>query len=175
MGNFEWVIKGYMRVMILNYIGVNERLVMCNRLTRSLNENQPPEQAGFRSGYSTMDIHAVKQLMERYREYDRPLCLAYVDYEKAFDSVEHTRRLQEVFSWDGPGLENWKTSLHSKIRQSLKTKVYDQCVLLIFTYDTETWPLTKENMHKIKVAQRAMERTMLGVSLVDRIPNVEIR
>lgn len=27
--------------------------------------------------------------MDRCREYDRPLCLAFVDYEKALDSVEH--------------------------------------------------------------------------------------
>lgn len=63
----------------------------------------------------------------------------------------------------------------SKIPQCLKTKVYNQCVLPILTYGAETWPLTKEITYKIKVAQRAMERAMLGISLVDRIPNVEIR
>lgn len=65
--------------------------------------------------------------------------------------------------------------LKSQIPQCLKTKVFNQCVLPILTYGAETWTLTKANMHKIKVAQRAMERAMLGISLVDRVPNVEIR
>ena len=42
-------------------------------------------------------------------------------------------------------------------------------------YGCETWTLTKETIRKMRVAQRAMERAMLGVSLRDRIRNTEIR
>ena len=39
--------------------------------------------------YSTADhIHAINQLKEKCREYNIPLCVAFVDYEKAFDSVQ---------------------------------------------------------------------------------------
>ena len=63
--------------------------VLYNRLARQLDEQQPPEQAGFRSGYSTMDhIHVLNQLLERCRKYKMPLVLAFIDYEKAFDSIE---------------------------------------------------------------------------------------
>ena len=55
----------------------------------TVDENQPREQAGFRSKYSTTDhIHAINQLKEKCREYNIPLCVAFVDYEKAFDSVQ---------------------------------------------------------------------------------------
>ncbi|CAG9122414.1 unnamed protein product [Plutella xylostella] len=43
------------------------------------------------------------------------------------------------------------------------------------TYGAETWCFTKGLIHKLRVAQRAMERAMLGVSLRDRIRNEEIR
>ena len=43
------------------------------------------------------------------------------------------------------------------------------------TYGAETWPLTIRLVHQFKVAQRAMERAMLGVSLRDHIRNEVIR
>ncbi|XP_013144778.1 PREDICTED: uncharacterized protein LOC106108224 [Papilio polytes] len=61
------------------------------------------------------------------------------------------------------------------IPQCLKTKVFDQCVLPVMTYGTETWPLTAGNIRRLKVTQRAMERAMLGVSLRDRVRNDAIR
>ncbi|CAG9137496.1 unnamed protein product [Plutella xylostella] len=50
-----------------------------------------------------------------------------------------------------------------------------KCVLPVMTYGAETWCFTKGLIHKLRVAQRAMERAMLGVSLRDRIRNEEIR
>ncbi|KAG1656066.1 Multidrug resistance-associated protein 4 [Nymphon striatum] len=34
-------------------------------------------------------IHRVNQVIEKYHEYNLPLCLAFIDYKKAFDSEEH--------------------------------------------------------------------------------------
>lgn len=63
--------------------------IICTRITKTLDENQPREQAGFRRGFSTTDhLQAINQLIEKMHEYNRPLCVAFIDYEKAFDSVE---------------------------------------------------------------------------------------
>ena len=62
--------------------------VLTKRLEKTLDKNQPREQTGFRSRYSTTDdIHVVNQLKEKCREYNIPLDIAFVNYEKAFDSV----------------------------------------------------------------------------------------
>lgn len=54
------------------------------------NKLQPPEQAGFRSGYRTNDnLQVIKTLIEKSVEYHKPLVLVFLDYEKAFDSIEH--------------------------------------------------------------------------------------
>lgn len=65
--------------------------VILNRITSVLDENQPREQAGFRSDFSTMDhIHVVKQIIQKSNEYGKKYYLAFVDYNKAFDSLKHT-------------------------------------------------------------------------------------
>ena len=63
--------------------------ILLNRMERSLDEYQPVEQAGFRKDFSCVDhIQTVSQLIERSREYHIPLVLVFVDYRKAFASVE---------------------------------------------------------------------------------------
>ena len=59
-------------------------------MKRILDENQPREQAGFRERFSTTDhLQALGQLIEKANEYQLKLCVGFIDYEKAFDSVEH--------------------------------------------------------------------------------------
>ena len=63
---------------------------MQTRIERTLDENQQREQAGFRKGYSTTDhLQALNQIIEKSNEYNLPLCIGFIDYEKAFDTVEH--------------------------------------------------------------------------------------
>jgi len=64
--------------------------VIKNRIEKQLDANQAREQAGFRSGYSTTDhLQVITQLVQKSNEYELPMCFIFVDYEKAFDSVEH--------------------------------------------------------------------------------------
>ncbi|KAK6751348.1 hypothetical protein RB195_002997 [Necator americanus] len=55
----------------------------------TLGEAQPCEQAGFRQKFSCLDhVQTVSRVIEVCREYCLLFVLAFVDYEKAFDSVE---------------------------------------------------------------------------------------
>ena len=65
--------------------------ILLQRMLQALEQHQPQEQAGFRSGFSTTDhIHVVSQLQGKASKYKISLCFAFVDYEKAFDSLEFT-------------------------------------------------------------------------------------
>lgn len=312
--------------------------IVTNRLNNKFDAFQPPEQAGFRKSFSTIDhIHTVRNLIEKSVEYNFPIRLAFIDYEKAFDSIEwsavvnameaaridsryisllsniyrkatmsvqvndtktdmikigkgvrqgdtispklFTLALEGVFkclNWDHMGINvdgvqlnhlryaddivliakddnelkqmmhdllvqsnkiglkmnlnktavmsndsspiviegniinnvdqyiylghtialgkpnqtaeinrrvrlSWaafgKLSyvLKSKIPINLKRKVFDTCILPVMTYGAETLTLTVKSAEKLRVAQRAMERAMLGISLRDHIRNSEIR
>ena len=71
--------------------------VLTRRLIKNLDEQQPCEQAGFRTGFSTADhIQTINQVIEKVQEFNLPLYMAFVDYSKAFDSIEHSIVLQAL-------------------------------------------------------------------------------
>ena len=325
-------LKNYRPISLLSVIYKLFTKIITNRINITLDSNQSREQAGFRSGFSTIDhIHTLNQIIEKTNEYRKPLCMAFVDYEKAFDSVDiaavlnairsqgveepycalldeiyrkgtaiirlhadtskipikkgvrqgdtispklFTACLEEIFrklNWSEKGIRigndnlshlrfaddiilfsdsanqlqqmvnelnreslkvglkmnkkktkvmfnslvqeerieiqdevlesvneyiylgqlvNSNTSFETEIKRRirlgwsafgrqnnilrsslplcLKRKVFNQCILPVMTYGSETWTLTKSLERKLVSAQRAMERIMLGVSLRDR-------
>ncbi|KAA5608736.1 reverse transcriptase family protein, partial [Pseudomonas aeruginosa] len=83
------LLKNYRPIALLSHVYKLFSRVITKRLERRFDDFQPTEQAGFRKGFSTIDhIHTLRQIVQKTEEYNRPLCLAFVDYEKAFDSVE---------------------------------------------------------------------------------------
>ncbi|XP_028175804.1 uncharacterized protein LOC114364024 [Ostrinia furnacalis] len=111
-------------------------------------------------------INSVKTVVDNYVYLGQTVQLGRSNFEK-----EVNRRIQ--LGWAAFG--KLREILTSEIPQCLKTKVFDQCVLPVMVYGSETWSLTMGLIRRLKVTQRAMERAMLGVSLRDRIRNEEIR
>lgn len=69
--------------------------IIQKRMRKKINENQPQEQAGFRSAYSTIDnLQTMNQLLEKSREYHVDFSYAVIDYTKAFDSI-HQKSIWE--------------------------------------------------------------------------------
>ena len=100
-------IKNYMPISLLSNMYKLFTKIITTRLEKKLDENQPGEQAGFRSKYSTTDhIHAINQFKEKCREYNIPLCVAFVDYEKAFNSVQTQAILTSLTSLQEQGIED---------------------------------------------------------------------
>ena len=78
--------------------------------------------------------------------------------------TEIKRRIS--MGWRAFGKQN--EIMKSKMPLSLKRKVFNQIVLPVLTYGSETWSLTKALEHKLVRTQRAMERIMMGITLRDR-------
>ncbi|GFO25935.1 reverse transcriptase [Plakobranchus ocellatus] len=83
-------IKNYRTISLLSHSYKLFTRLLQKRMERILDENQSRDQAGFRKGYSTTDhIYILNQVIEKSNEYNLPLCAGFIDYEKAFNSVEH--------------------------------------------------------------------------------------
>ena len=92
-------IKNYRPISLLshNYHIIFTRLLQ-TRIERTLDENQSREHAGFRKGYSTTDhLQALNQIIEISNDYNLPLCIDFIDNEKAFDTVEHFAIFEAIF------------------------------------------------------------------------------
>ena len=68
-----------------------------------------------------------------------------------------------------------KQIFRAKVPIATKRSVFNTCVLPVLTYGSQTWSINKAQVKRLRVAQRAMERIMLGVWLRDRIRNTEVR
>ena len=83
-------IKNYKPISLLSHTYKLFTRTIQNRMEKVLDENQTREQAGFRKKYSTVDhLQALNQVTEKSEEYQLPLVIGFIDYEKAFDSIEH--------------------------------------------------------------------------------------
>ncbi len=77
--------------------------VLEKRLNKKLGESQPCEQAGFRSGFSTIDhLFTLNQLIEKTVEHQMELHMAFIDCEKAFDSLKHEFLINTLRSQGAP-------------------------------------------------------------------------
>lgn len=81
-------VKNYRPISLLSVLYKIFTKIILMRIQNKLEEGEGKEQAGFRSGYSTMDhIQVLNEIIARSNEYTRPLYVAFIDFEKAFDSI----------------------------------------------------------------------------------------
>ena len=90
-------LKNYRPISLLSVVYKLFTKVIANRINTTLEFNQPKDQAGFRTGFSTIDhIHTINQVIEKCAEYNQPLYIAFIDYENAFDSAETSAVMQAL-------------------------------------------------------------------------------
>ena len=62
------------------------------RLQQYANREPPDVQAGFRKGRGTKDqIANICWIIEKAREFQKNIYFCFIDYAKAFDSVDHNK------------------------------------------------------------------------------------
>jgi len=95
------------------------------RLRVLLDGNQPTEQAGFRKGYSTVDhLQSINLVIEKCSEYDIELHAAFIDYSKAFDSINHKFLLSALKNQNVPqSMLNLIREMYTNVKARVVTDV----------------------------------------------------
>ncbi|VDO76064.1 unnamed protein product [Heligmosomoides polygyrus] len=114
-------------------------------------------QCGFVSGCGTVDaIHAVRLLLEKHREKQKPVHFAFLDLEKAFDCVP-----REVI---------W----YALREHGVPEELIEAVVRAIATYGAECRPVTKEIESRLSVTEMKMLR--FGVAPIgDKLREARLR
>ena len=60
------------------------------RLQQYMNHDLPDIQAGFRKGRGTRDqIANISWIIKKAKDFQKNICICFIDYAKAFDCVDH--------------------------------------------------------------------------------------
>ncbi|KHN83585.1 putative transposon TX1 [Toxocara canis] len=124
----EESLHNYRPISLLSQVYKLFMKVISNRLSFQIDEQQPREQAGFRRNFSVEDhLFTINQILEKCNENKLPLCIASVDYEKAFDSVEINAVLQALVD---QGISSEYVSLLKEANSGCSTEItlFDRAV-----------------------------------------------
>ncbi|XP_068206436.1 uncharacterized protein [Palaemon carinicauda] len=129
-----------------------------------------PRKAGYRNGYSTTDyIHVINLLIEESTENDKPLCMTFINYVTAFDSVK-TSAVRKSFQRQRIGESYVRTFeyIYKGNTETIKLhKDSDKFRLRKFTWETPTLLNYSQNAHKKfqDLDWKMQELTLMGNTL----------
>ena len=124
-GGDEADLKNYRGITLLSIFGKFFLDVLFERLNNVVSNFEILEQnqIGFRKGYQTSDhIFTLRAIIENYvRNNKGPLYVCFVDFQKAFDSVDHRLLLQQLVTYGIKGnFLKVITSLYDKVKSCVR-------------------------------------------------------
>lgn len=108
-------------ITLLNTLNKALAMIVLERISEHVEQNMRREQAGFRSGRSCVDqSNTLRIIMEQAVEWNTPLYVVFIDFERAFDT------LQREFIWRAlrkKGIPNKIINVIKALYSNAKTSV----------------------------------------------------
>ncbi len=83
-------IENFRPISIFSTVAKILSKIIEKRLRNTLTMQYSKEQVGFQSSYSTIDhLHTISQRLEKSKEHEIEIHLAFIEFRKAFDALEH--------------------------------------------------------------------------------------
>ena len=114
----------YRPITLMNHMAKLFTSVLNARLMKWSTENETitDSQFGFRSGFGTSDaVFAMHSIIQRYLNNKKMLYCCFVDYKKAFDSVDHSKLWKQLIKYGINGkLLKVIQSMYNQIKVCIK-------------------------------------------------------
>ena len=82
----------YCTIALISHASKEMLKILQVRLQQYIKHELPDVQAGFRKGRGTRDqIANIGWIIEKAREFQKIICFSFIDYDKAFDCVDHNK------------------------------------------------------------------------------------
>ena len=96
--------------------------VVYTRIKKDLIGALPIEQAAYQPGHSTIQqIQTIQQIIEKSIEFQQPCVISFIDYTKAFDSIDQTKLRETLYNFTN--IDPSYINLLAKIYENAKSKV----------------------------------------------------
>ena len=84
--------SNYHTITLISHASKVMLKILQARLQQHMNRELPDVQAGFRKGRGTRDQNAnIHWIIKKAREFQKNIYFCFIDYAKAFDSVDHSK------------------------------------------------------------------------------------
>ena len=84
--------SNYCTIALISHASKVMLKIIQARLQQYVNRELPDVQAGFRKGRGTRDqIANIRWIMQKAREFQKNIYFCFLDYDKAFDCVDHKK------------------------------------------------------------------------------------
>ena len=143
--------------------------VIQRRLEKFMDEQLPPNQAGFRRGRGTRDIIAdARWILENAHTFQQDIYMCFIDYSKAFDCVNHSKLWNTMQKMGAP---EHIVNLLKELYYQQTAKVRTQCG------DTEWFSIGKGvrqgcilspylfNIYSEQIIRNALEDQLEGIKI----------
>ena len=101
-GNKE-VCSNHRGITILSIPGKLFAMILLERIRPTFHNHRRSEQAGFTAGRSTTEhIFAIRQIIEKAKEFNKSTYIAFIDFKAAFDSVSRDSLWKILQIWGVP-------------------------------------------------------------------------
>ena len=95
--------ENYRGISLMCHVAKQYESVLEARLRRATEDKLGPWQHGFRKGVDTCDmIFALRHLIEKHWEFNKPLYIAFLDLEKALDMIPRRNLWQALNTYEIP-------------------------------------------------------------------------
>ncbi len=115
-------INNYRPITLISHISKILTTIIKNRVNKQFEWNQGMEQAVYRKNYSTIDhIFVINQIIEKAIEYNFEVKILFIDFNKAFDSVNHRYYLWKAMV--NQGIEKWAIQTMKNLYENSKAYI----------------------------------------------------